>query len=101
MGSEPRRARADRQQADRSQEARTMKKLQALKKIGVIASMWWIIATVNNVSSGPSMNPVRMWLGPWDSQTICERQLSQFRQGVDAAWYETFNAPTCTYNQSY
>jgi hypothetical protein len=46
------------------------------------STMWWVVADMANIVSGPSGHRVRMWIGPWDTKTMCEGVRTSFQQSM-------------------
>jgi hypothetical protein len=70
--------------------------MKALRMIGTVAAMWWVVANISTASSGPSGQAVKVWIGPWDTKAICEQALQGAKEDVPAG----MDTPVCYYQVS-
>jgi hypothetical protein len=59
---------------------------KALKIGSVIVSMWWIVTTYPGPGPNPSGQPVQIWIGGFDTESICRQTLTGLRSDVNTDW---------------
>jgi hypothetical protein len=53
-----------------------------LKKLIALSMMWWIVGTATYMVSGPTGHRVRLMIGPWDTEYMCNRVLDSGDQDI-------------------
>jgi hypothetical protein len=58
-----------------------MKTMTAVKKVAAVATMWWVMVPMLHFTQGGQ--PVAMWMGPWETKSMCHSALGGFMEGFN------------------